>query len=311
MHSPSTAPCRPDFADRTQFFRYLYRTPTPRTKTSFASISNQSRSRYFHQPNMTHKRPRDTLACPCKLAPLSPQDRPFFDACTRMPLFVTNSSHIALHLPHRPGTSPRTAPGTGVRMGLSRRAFCSAVTRVTCSALLAISVPNAPADAARPEGVNRPDLLPPEFTTIIDLERFLASGEKRRLAARIDDVEQRTGFKIRLLTQRYPQSPGAAIKNFWGVDSKSIVIVADYFGGSGQLLKFNVGASVDRVLPPRFWSVLSANYGNKFYVSKNGEATSIINAVEAICSCLLKGGCSTPPTSSVASRKNTFGKRAQ
>lgn len=261
---------------------------------------------------MTQKRPRDTILCPCKLLPHTALHTwSVYKSNVQMPLFITNPSYLPLRSPRRFNVSP-TAPAFGrIQMSLSRRAFANLLARVTCSALLATSVPTAPASAARPEGVNRPDLLPAQFTTIIDLERFLATGEKRRLATRIDDVEQRTGFKIRLLTQRYPQTPGLAIKKFWGLDSKSIVIVADYFGGSGQLLKFNVGANVDRILPPRFWSVLSANYGNKFYVSKNGEATSIINAVEAICTCLLKGGCSTPPSANNTARKNQFGKRSQ
>lgn len=176
---------------------------------------------------------------------------------------------------------------------LSRRHFLStfAATLLPTTAFLFAS----PTLAARPEGVNRPELLPADFTTVIDLERFLASGEAKRLRDKISDLEQRTGVKLRILTQRFPQTPGLAIRDYWGVDADTIVCVADYFGGSGQLLKFNVGANVDRVLAPRFWSVLSASYGNKFYVSKNGEAASIINAVDAIRYCLLRDGCVTPP----------------
>lgn len=86
-----------------------------------------------------------------------------------------------------------------------------------------------------------------------------------------------------------------AIRDYWGVDDKTVVIVADYFGGSGQLLKFNVGPQVDRLLPPRFWSILSAKYGNTFYVRKNSESDAIVNSVDAIRYCLLQGGCATPP----------------
>lgn len=171
------------------------------------------------------------------------------------------------------------------------RNFLRAVHLATITTLLA---PTEKVEA-RPEGVNRPELLPLQFTTVIDLERFLASGEIHRLRDKIDDLEKRTGFKIRLLTQRFPQTPGLAVRDFWHVDDDTVVIVADYFGGSGQLLKFNVGRNVDRVLPPRFWSILSANFGNKFYVEKNSEAISIINAIDSIRTCLLRGGCATPP----------------
>ncbi|KAJ8905482.1 hypothetical protein NDN08_001989 [Rhodosorus marinus] len=149
--------------------------------------------------------------------------------------------------------------------------------------------------AARPEGVNRPDLLPPTFTTVIDLERFLTSGQRSRLEEQIKRVEDKTGFKVRVLTQRYPQTPGLAIKDYWSVDDKSVVLVADFFGGTGSLLKFNVGEDVYAKLPPRFWSVLASKYGNQFYVRKNGEDRSILDSLDAINSCLLQGGCQAPP----------------
>mmetsp|Transcript_9814 Transcript_9814/g.14279 ORF Transcript_9814/g.14279 Transcript_9814/m.14279 type:complete len:201 (-) Transcript_9814:843-1445(-) len=149
--------------------------------------------------------------------------------------------------------------------------------------------------AARPEGVNRPDLLPPTFTTVIDLERFLTSGQRSRLEEQIKRVEDKTGFKVRVLTQRYPQTPGLAIKDYWSVDDKSVVLVADFFGGTGSLLKFNVGEDVYAKLPPRFWSVLASKYGNQFYVRKNGEDQSILDSLDAINSCLLQGGCQAPP----------------
>lgn len=78
------------------------------------------------------------------------------------------------------------------------------------------------------------------------------------------------------------------------MDDDTVVMVADYFGG-GQLLKFNVGSNVDKLLPPRFWSNLAAQYGNKFYTQKNGEAMAIQNAVECIRVCLLGNGCAVPP----------------
>lgn len=177
----------------------------------------------------------------------------------------------------------------------SRRHFSQLLLNLSCAATVSTFASATPVHAARPEGVNRPDLLPSEFTTVIDLEKFLATGQRRRLIQQIANVERQTGFKIRLLTQRFPQTPGLAVRDFWQVDANTVVIVADYFGGTGQLLKFNVGPSVDRLLPPRFWSILSSKYGNKFYVSENGEAMAIINSVDAIATCLLSEGCPAPP----------------
>lgn len=148
---------------------------------------------------------------------------------------------------------------------------------------------------ARPEGVNRPDLLPVEYTTVIDLENFLASGDERRLREKLKDLETRTGFKVRILTQRYPVTPGLAVRDYWGVDDKTVVLVADYFAGGGSLLHYTVGLDVDALLPPRFWSVLTSKYGNRFYVAKNGEDGAILASVESIRTCLLSGGCQVPP----------------
>mmetsp|Transcript_1648 Transcript_1648/g.4420 ORF Transcript_1648/g.4420 Transcript_1648/m.4420 type:complete len:117 (-) Transcript_1648:104-454(-) len=111
----------------------------------------------------------------------------------------------------------------------------------------------------------------------------------------IADLETKTGFKFRLLTQRFPQTPGLAIKDYWGVDDNTIVLVADYFGGSGNLLKFNVGEKVYDKLPPRFWSVLAAKYGNTFFLKEKGEDQSIIQAFRAVRDCLLLDGCKVPP----------------
>lgn len=197
------------------------------------------------------------------------------------------------HLKKSPNMPPATAMPS-ITCSFSRRQFIKVLVPSTVFVGSGMLRPQV-TQAARPEGVNRPDLLPNRFTTVIDLEHYLATGQVRRLCERIEDLERRTGFKIRLLTQRYPQTPGLAVRDYWKVDDDTVVIVADYFGGSGQLLKFNVGANVDRLLPPRFWSILSANYGNKFYVSKHSEAFSIINAVESIRTCLLNGGCAAPP----------------
>lgn len=177
----------------------------------------------------------------------------------------------------------------------SRRSFLTLAGNTAVGACLAQSLGVEKAIAAKPEGVNRPDLLPKEFTTVIDLERFMVTGEVRRLKERIAELERRTGFKIRVLTQKYPQTPGLAIRDYWNVDANTVVMVADYFGGSGQLIKYNVGANVDKLLPVRFWSMLSANFGNKFYVEKNSESAAIINSIESIRVCLLRDGCAVPP----------------
>ncbi|KAI3706727.1 hypothetical protein L6452_24659 [Arctium lappa] len=133
-------------------------------------------------------------------------------------------------------------------------------------------------------GVNKPELLPKEFTTVIDVAGFLSDGQENRLAKEIDSIEKDTGFKLRVLAQNYPDTPGLAIKDFWQVDDRTIVFVAD--PTFGNILNFNVGESVDLDIPRSFWSRLAGKYGNMFYWKEKGEDASVEAAVMAISSCL-------------------------
>ncbi|KAL5742976.1 hypothetical protein ACOSP7_029708 [Xanthoceras sorbifolium] len=133
-------------------------------------------------------------------------------------------------------------------------------------------------------GVNKPELLPEEFTSVIDVAGFLSDGQERRLAQEIANIEKDTGFKLRVLAQNYPETPGLAIKDYWQVDDRTIVFVAD--PTFGNILNFNVGASVDLDIPRSFWSRLAGKYGNIFYWKEKGEDASIEAAVMAISNCL-------------------------
>ncbi|CAN6247693.1 unnamed protein product [Urochloa humidicola] len=112
-------------------------------------------------------------------------------------------------------------------------------------------------------GVNKPELLPKEFTTVIDVAGFLSSGQENRLRQEIEDLEKDTGYKLRVLAQNYPDTPGLAIKDFWQVDERTIVFVAD--PTFGNIINFNVGPLVDLDVPRSFWSQVSGKYGNMFY----------------------------------------------
>ncbi|KAL3131329.1 hypothetical protein ABBQ38_000617 [Trebouxia sp. C0009 RCD-2024] len=100
---------------------------------------------------------------------------------------------------------------------------------------------------ARLEGVNKPELLPKEFSTVIDVAGFLTEGEELRIKKEIQGLERDKGVKLRVLAQNYPNTPGLAIKDFWGVDADTVVFVAD--PGLGNILNFNVGQNVDLMVP--------------------------------------------------------------
>uniref|UniRef100_A0A7S2RH44 TPM domain-containing protein n=1 Tax=Rhizochromulina marina TaxID=1034831 RepID=A0A7S2RH44_9STRA len=166
------------------------------------------------------------------------------------------------------------------------------------------SVPLDRREAARgPPGVNNPDLLPQgPKTNVIDLERMLTSGEVKRINNKIEKLEQDKGYRLRVLTQSYPNTPGLAIKDYWGVNENTIVMVVDrgtYRGAGAQtanILNFNVGDGVSLDLPPIFFTRLRNLYGVKKFVSEQGEDRAIEGAVDSIVSCLRQdGGCSEVP----------------
>ena len=70
--------------------------------------------------------------------------------------------------------------------------------------------------SARLEAVNRPDLLPSEKgLNVIQVEKFLTSGQAKRLDNLLASLERDTGFRVRVLCQRYPNTPGLAIRDYW------------------------------------------------------------------------------------------------
>ncbi|XP_006839157.2 thylakoid lumenal 15.0 kDa protein 2, chloroplastic [Amborella trichopoda] len=133
-------------------------------------------------------------------------------------------------------------------------------------------------------GVNKPELLPEEFSPLIDVAGFLSTGQEYRIIQEIVNLEKDTGFKLRVLAQNYPDTPGLAVKDYWQVDDKTIVFVAD--PAFGNILNFNVGALVDLDVPRSFWSRLAGKYGNMFYWKEKGEDASVEAAVLAISRCL-------------------------
>jgi hypothetical protein len=149
----------------------------------------------------------------------------------------------------------------------------------------AVALTLAPAAHARPEGVSRPDLLPKEpNVTVIDVAGYLAPSEEQRIKQTIDRLEKDTGFRLRVLAQAYPETPGLAVRDYWSVDDQTVVFVADE--GFGDLLNFNVGQAVDLEVPRNFWNRLAAKFGNRFFVRDKGEAVAITDTVAAIDACL-------------------------
>jgi len=164
---------------------------------------------------------------------------------------------------------------------------------IVSTAASAALLSNPHASTARLDPVNRPDLLPKESgLNVIQIEKFLTSGQAKRMNDLLTSLERDTGFRVRVLCQAYPQTPGLAIRDYWDLgkedqkDDKYVVLVVDQFGGKGNVLNFNVGEGVKFALPNVFWTRLQGKYGSTFFVKENGIDLAIINALEAIATCL-------------------------
>jgi TPM domain len=133
---------------------------------------------------------------------------------------------------------------------------------------LGVAWMNPSAAQARLESVNRPDLLPSEKgLNVIQTEKFLTSGQAKRMNDLLSALERDTGYRVRVLCQKYPLTPGLAIRDYWSLgqdnqkDDKYVVLVVDEFGGNSNILNFNVGDGVKFALPNIFWTRLSNKFG--------------------------------------------------
>jgi energy-converting hydrogenase Eha subunit A len=139
---------------------------------------------------------------------------------------------------------------------------------------------------------DNPDLLPATQTPVIDLANFLPSLQEEALIKDLESFETQTGWKLRVLTQ-YDRTPGRAVKDFWGLNEKSVLLIADSRGGN--LLGFNVGDDLYQFLPRTFWVELQTRFGNLYFVRENGENQAIVESLDTIKTCLRQGGCSVVP----------------
>lgn len=139
---------------------------------------------------------------------------------------------------------------------------------------------------------NNPDLLPEQPTNVIDLAKALTEVQEARLSDELTQFEDETGWKLRVLTQ-YDRTPGRAVKDFWGLDEKSVMLVADPRGGN--LLNFSVGDALYPLLPRTFWIELQTRFGNQFFVRENGEDAAILETIQTLETCLRQGGCQVVP----------------
>ncbi len=163
--------------------------------------------------------------------------------------------------------------------------FLSVFWAACCAIVLVCSPPPALA-------YENPDLLPDHPTNIIDLARALTPVQEANLGDEITQFEEETGWKLRVLTQ-FDRTPGRAVKDFWGLNENTVMVVADARGGN--ILNFSVGENLYPMLPRTFWIELQTRFGNQFFVAENGEDEAIIQTIQTLELCLRRGGCNVVP----------------
>jgi len=205
--------------------------------------------------------------------------------------FTSNGSSSTLLPSSRLASSLPTKANTNddVMSSHSRRSVICGISGLTISPFFLRPLPAS----ARLEGVNKPELLPSvPGMNVIQVKKFLTKGQEKRMNDMLTKLEADTGWRVRVLCQAYPITPGLAIRDYWDLakegakDDKYVVLVVDEFGGKGNVLNFNVGEGVKFALPNIFWTRLSSKYGTTFFVKDNGIDLAITNAIDAIVTCL-------------------------
>ncbi|CAE7427210.1 unnamed protein product, partial [Symbiodinium necroappetens] len=142
------------------------------------------------------------------------------------------------------------------------------------------------AEAKRPEGVNRPELLPKTdaaTTPVIDVARILTNSQERELAGYIAEIETAAKVRLRVLTQTFPNTPGLAIRDYWKPDGRTVIYVHDTGGlGDGYVVNFNAGSEVEKMKPLTYWRQVQNTYGNRYYIRDHGDGDTVIDVVKAL-----------------------------
>ncbi|MEB3259846.1 MAG: TPM domain-containing protein [Cyanobacteriota bacterium] len=158
--------------------------------------------------------------------------------------------------------------------------------------LLALLVGWLPAWTGPAGADDNPDLLPDHPTPVIDLAKLLTDGQRGDLETELNAFARSSGWKLLVLTQ-YDRTPGLAVKDFWKLDERSLLLVADERGGN--LLNFNVGDALFALMPRTFWVELQTRFGNQYYVREHGRDGAVLDALHTVKGCLAMGGCQVVP----------------
>lgn len=151
---------------------------------------------------------------------------------------------------------------SAAHVGSTRRAF------LTAAPLLPLVTFATPA-LARLDPVNKPELLPSEKGQFVVSAGVpvLSPGQTKSISRTLERLEKTTGIRVRLLTQNYPVTPGLAIKDYFGLESKYCLLIADDFTGvrptASNYINFSASDDISLELPPAFLGRISSAFGNR------------------------------------------------
>lgn len=130
---------------------------------------------------------------------------------------------------------------------------------------------------------------------ILDGARLIPRGQLEGLEAQLRSLERESGWKVRLLSQvgRPSDQRIDDVRRGWAVDGRTVVILAD--PTSPNLFTIKYGQDVNAILPQRFFSELQTRFGNMYYIRDNGEGKAVTGLLDALETCLRKGGCNVVP----------------
>lgn len=130
---------------------------------------------------------------------------------------------------------------------------------------------------------------------VVDLARVVPSERLEPLNRQLLDLEQATGWRVRMLTRYGPTAEPTLeqLRDGWSVDDKTVVVFVD--PSSPNIMTFNFGRGVREVLRPQFFTELQGRYGNMFNVREQGESAAVMGMMDALTGCLAAGGCFAVP----------------
>ncbi len=135
-------------------------------------------------------------------------------------------------------------------------------------------------------------VLPQPPVPVVDFGNQLSTAQRQLLATKLMALERDSGFKVRVLTQKL-DSPGRAVRAYWGLDERSILVVMNVL--ENNPLDFNTGMAVREKLPRVFWQELQGRFGNQFYIKENGRSKALMATIDAIDISIRQGGRASVP----------------